>query len=80
MDGWPLTKAHVELLARFHIIPVCVVELEVSDQDLLRRAEADRSSPSRQVLIRTGSVPRLFMHFSPCMHRLIETSCVTAYV
>ena len=47
LDGWPLTKAHVDLLTRFHIIPVCIVELEVGDQEVLRRGEIDRGSPNR---------------------------------
>lgn len=47
LDGWPLTKAQVELLAKFHITPVCIVELEVSDQEVLRRGEGDRNAPDR---------------------------------
>ena len=47
LDGWPLTRSHVELLTKFRIVPVVVVELGVSDQEMLRRAELDRNSPAR---------------------------------
>ena len=47
LDGWPLTKSQVALLTKFHLIPVCIVELEVSNQEVLRRAAIDRKSPDR---------------------------------
>jgi len=47
LDGWPLTKSQVELLTKFRIVPVVVLELEVSDQEMLRRAQLDRNSPAR---------------------------------
>lgn len=47
MDGWPLTKDQVDLLNKHRMIPVCIVELEVSDEECLRRGECDRKSPSR---------------------------------
>ena len=47
IDGWPLTKAHVDLLAKFHVIPVCVVEVEISNEEILRRAAIERKSPNR---------------------------------
>lgn len=58
LDGWPLTKAHVDLLTRFHITPVCIVELEVGDQEVLRRGEIDRGSPNRW-----GSVMYMYQYY-----------------
>lgn len=49
MDGWPLTKAHADLLAKFSIIPVCILELEVTDEEMLKRGELDRNSSTRYV-------------------------------
>ena len=50
LDGWPLTRAHVDLLTKFHILPVCVVELEVTDQEMLRRGDLDRKEPNRSAV------------------------------
>ena len=50
LDGWPLTRAHVDLLTKFHILPVCVVELEISDQEMLRRGDLDRKGPNRSAV------------------------------
>ena len=50
LDGWPLTREHVDLLTKFHILPVCVVELEVSDQEMLRRGDLDRKGPNRSAV------------------------------
>ena len=47
LDGWPLTKAHVDLMTKFHIIPVCIVEVKISNQEILRRAAIDRKSLNR---------------------------------
>ncbi len=47
LDGWPLTKNHVDLLTTFRIIPVCVVELNVTDDEMHRRAAIVRSSQDR---------------------------------
>ena len=47
-DGWPLNKAHIDLLTKYHVLPVCIVELEVSDQEMLRRAEVDREGSKKQ--------------------------------
>jgi len=47
LDGWPLTKNQVDLLDKHRMIPVCIVELKVSDKECLRRGESDRKSPSR---------------------------------
>ena len=44
LDGWPLTKAHVDLLKKYHVLPVCLVELEISDQEMLRRAGIDKEA------------------------------------
>ena len=43
-DGWPINKAHIDLLTKYHVLPVCVMELVVSDQEMLRRAEVDREA------------------------------------
>ncbi len=62
---------HVDLLTKFRIIPVCVVELVITDGEMLRRANIDRSSQDRFVnLINSIStytcVPReLPLHDSP---------------
>lgn len=47
IDGWPLTKDHINLLAKFHIIPICIVEVEISNEEILRRAAIERKSPNR---------------------------------
>lgn len=47
IDGWPLTQSHVDLLTKFHLTPTCIVELEVSNQEILRRAAMDRNSLNR---------------------------------
>ena len=51
LDGWPLTKDQVDLLNKHRMIPVCIVELQVSDEECLRRGECDRKSPSRYVCV-----------------------------
>eukprot|EP00731_Ephydatia_muelleri_P001091 Em0001g1091a len=48
LDGWPVTKSQVELLTRYRIVPVCIVELTVSDAEVLRRGDGDRTSSSRK--------------------------------
>ena len=56
LDGYPVTKRQVELLTERKIIPVRVVELQVEDDEVLRRGTADRHSPTRYqkwVLVRT---------------------------
>ena len=53
LDGWPLTKDQVDLLNKHRMIPVCIVELQVSDDECLRRGECDRKSPSRCVCLCT---------------------------
>ena len=35
LDGWPLTKSHVDLLTKFKIIPVLVIELQISDEEMI---------------------------------------------
>ena len=42
-----MTKGHVDLLTKFRIIPVCVVELEITEGDMLKRNGIDRLSPTR---------------------------------
>lgn len=51
-----MTKAHVDLLTKFRIIPVCVVELEISEGDTLRRIDIDRLSPTRSETFQSFSV------------------------
>ncbi len=47
LDGWPLTKDHISMLTKFRIIPVCVVELNVTDEEMHRRADNVRLSQDR---------------------------------
>ncbi|KAL9969395.1 hypothetical protein ACROYT_G021608 [Oculina patagonica] len=47
LDGYPVTKRQVELLTERKIIPVRVVELQVEDDEVLRRGTADRHAPTR---------------------------------
>ena len=47
LDGWPLTKSQVDLLTKFHIIPVCILELKVNESEVLRRGKKDRNSLDR---------------------------------
>ncbi|XP_064400448.1 adenylate kinase 9-like [Halichondria panicea] len=49
LDGWPLTMDHVDLLTKFRIIPVSVVELDITDEEMLRRANIDQSSQDREL-------------------------------
>ena len=67
LDGWPQTKAHIDLLTRYRVVPVCLVELQVSDQEMMRRTERDRAAPKRAyplhdspsiMLIRSGHYRR----------------------
>ena len=44
-----MTLAQVDLLTKYHIIPVCVVELTVGEKEVLRRGDVDRRSPDRFV-------------------------------
>ena len=46
-----MTKDQVDLLNKHRLIPVCIVELQVSDEECLRRGECDRKSPSRCVAV-----------------------------
>lgn len=66
LDGFPATKAQVELLVKLKIVPVCLVELEVSNEELLQRAAKDRSSAARHVT--TGSPLVLGMYIHHCTH------------
>ena len=47
LDGWPITMAQVDLLNKCRIIPVTIVELNISDEELLSRADVDRTSTDR---------------------------------
>eukprot|EP01137_Pigoraptor_chileana_P032498 Opistho-2@21949 len=47
LDGFPSTQSQVELLEKKGILPSLIVELVLSDADILVRASADRTSPSR---------------------------------
>lgn len=47
LDGWPMTKAQMELLTRYKIIPVCIVELQTTNDEMLQRAEKDRQKADR---------------------------------
>ena len=47
LDGYPVTKSQISLLNKYEIIPVTIVELNVSDEQMLVRAEADRNNVDR---------------------------------
>ena len=47
LDGYPVTKRQVELMTERKIIPVRVLELQVEDDEVLRRGTADRHAPTR---------------------------------
>lgn len=47
LDGWPSTKAQVDLLTKFHIIPLCFLELTLSESEVLKRGEKDRHLSNR---------------------------------
>ena len=42
-----MTKAQVDLLNKYQIIPIAFAELKVSNETLLTRAEIDRNSKDR---------------------------------
>ena len=44
-----MTKAQVDLLNKYQIIPIAFAELKVSNETLLTRAEIDRNSKDRSV-------------------------------
>ena len=46
-----MTKLQVDLLSKYHVIPVCIVELTLSDEDVLKRAELDRKATDRLINI-----------------------------
>jgi len=47
LDGWPLTKAQTDRLSDCHIIPVCILEMDVNTKEILRRARKDRTFSER---------------------------------
>ncbi|EDO38691.1 predicted protein [Nematostella vectensis] len=47
LDGYPLTARQVELMTERKIIPVKVLELRVTDEEVIRRGIADRNDPAR---------------------------------
>ena len=47
LDGFPTTKSQVDLLSKFQIVPVCILELLVDESEVMRRGENDRNSPNR---------------------------------
>ena len=46
LDGFPLTKKHVELLSERGIIPFKLFELECDLTECIRRAMKDRNDPT----------------------------------
>ena len=44
---WPLTKDHVDLLTKFQLIPVCIVEIDVNKMEILRRATIERCTTNK---------------------------------
>ena len=51
LDGWPQTKSQMDLLTKHKIIPVIILEIQLSDNEMLRRAQLDRKSPMRYMYI-----------------------------
>ena len=49
LDGFPCTKKQVELMNERKILPVKIIELDVEDKELKRRAAMDRRSKERFV-------------------------------
>ena len=49
LDGWPSTKSQVDLLVKFHITPVCVVEMSINEAEVLKRGKIDRCSVNRYI-------------------------------
>ena len=49
LDGFPLTKAQVDLMTERSIIPVRVVEMQVDPKSIVERALKDRFSTDRSV-------------------------------
>ncbi|XP_030091870.2 adenylate kinase 9 isoform X1 [Serinus canaria] len=47
MDGYPLTRAHVNLLESTRIIPVKIFELDMNTKEVFRRALLDKERSSR---------------------------------
>lgn len=80
MDGWPLTKEQVDLLNKHRMIPVCIVELEVSDEECLRRGECDRKSPSRFRLhvftcMLINDMYHNYLLLEKCFYKSISLNC-----
>ncbi|XP_019849767.1 PREDICTED: adenylate kinase 9-like [Amphimedon queenslandica] len=48
LDGWPLTKAQVDLLNKYRIIPVRIVEIKITNEEMLKRAELIRQSDTER--------------------------------
>ena len=47
LDGWPSSNLQVELLTKFHVIPACVIELDIKEAEVLKRGYKDRHSLER---------------------------------
>ena len=49
LDGLPATKSQVDLLSKFQIVPISILELDIDTPEILKRGENDRHSLSRYV-------------------------------
>ena len=49
LDGWPLTKLQTDLLTKYRIIPVVILELHISEREMLRRAQVNKDSCIRYI-------------------------------
>ncbi|XP_032877861.1 adenylate kinase 9 [Amblyraja radiata] len=47
LDGYPVTKAQIDILSDSKVIPVRVIELQVDIKEILKRGLIDRRSPDR---------------------------------
>ncbi|EDV21496.1 uncharacterized protein TRIADDRAFT_30390 [Trichoplax adhaerens] len=55
LDGFPSTKKQVELMNERKILPVKIIELDVEDKELKRRAAMDRRSKDRVLPLHDSS-------------------------
>lgn len=45
LDGYPMTLKQIQLMTKYSIIPVRVIEMELSSKDVLSRGVKDRLLP-----------------------------------
>ena len=60
-DGYPLTRAQVDLMERMSIIPHRMLKLDVSSEEVMVRATKMRNAPERFVRAALPLVTRRFL-------------------